>query len=369
MEFVCTDCSKIYSENELTWKCDCGGAVNCNNSVSFTKRDIKVERMNMWRYDKAYPIKYDELTATYNEGFSPLVKYPSESYKLRIKMESQLPTGSFKDRGTVMVMNFLKNKGVEKIVEDSSGNAGAAMAAYCALGQIPCEIYIPKGNSQGKISQTKAYGAKIFEIEGTRADTEVAAQKDIRSYAGHNWHPLFVEGIKSIAYELWEQNNFMAPETIVVPGGNGSIILGIYFGFKELLSNNQIDKMPRIIVVQAKNCNPIYRAFVKDTSNNPFTKTLAEGIATAKPNRMDIILKAITETGGTVVSVSEQEIEDAVKTLAQNGFYAEPTSATAFAGITQLFEEEYFNKADDIVLIITGHGLKASITINKLFSD
>ena len=150
MIFVCSRCKKEHGEEEAKWRCDCGGYLSCKREVSFKKEDIRPGRFNMWRYDAAYPLKYEELAVTYQEGMTPLAECPKAPCRLRIKMDQLMPTGSFKDRGTVMVVNYLLKRGAKRIVEDSSGNAGASVAGYCALGDIPCDIFVPEGNSRGE---------------------------------------------------------------------------------------------------------------------------------------------------------------------------------------------------------------------------
>ena len=367
MKLICQKCKRQYAEVDRRWRCDCGGYLMTDHKVRFTKADIKQDRFNMWRYDAAYPIKYEDLKVTYEEGLTPLVNVPDNGCRLRVKMDSLMPTGSFKDRGTVMVVNDLLNHGVTRITEDSSGNAGASVAAYCALGKIDCDIFIPKGNSMGKMIQIHSYGAKIHEVEGTREDVAAAAQQDSDSYAGHNWHPMFLEGTKSLAYELWEQCGFRAPENIVTVAGNGSTILGIYYGFKDLLENQQVEKMPRLFVTQAEKCNPIYREFKGITDGGPYEKTIAEGIALAAPNKGGLVVQAVRETGGEVLCAKEEEIVDAVKSLASCGIFAEPTSSTAYAGIRQLVERKVLKKEDEVIMVVSGNGLKASVEIAELY--
>lgn len=367
MKFICRNCNREYPEDELRWRCDCGGYLMADYSAPISKEDIKADRFNMWRYDTAYPISYEELSVTFNEGLTPLVKVPDSPCRLRAKMDNLMPTGSFKDRGTVMVVNYLLKHGVTQITEDSSGNAGASVAGYCALGKIDCEIYIPKGTSYGKTVQIRSYGAKVHEVEGTREDVAAAAQKRSRSYAGHNWHPLFIEGTKSLAYELWEQNHFEAPENIVAVAGNGSTILGLYYGFKNLLDNRQIEKMPRLFAVQALNCNPIYRMYKGIADGQPFAKTVAEGIALAAPNKGMLVVNAVRDTGGEVLCADESEIVAALKETAAQGFFVEPTSATAYAGIKQLAARGVLGRQDDVIMIVSGNGLKASVEITELY--
>lgn len=366
MKFICSKCGHKYDESSMQWKCTCGGSITCVFNSAFTKEKIRQDRHSMWRYEGAYPLRYEDVTITFQEGFTPLVNIKSEDCHVRVKMDQLLPTGSFKDRGTVMVINYLKMHGAKMVTEDSSGNAGASVAGYCALGGLPCEIYVPKGNSAGKLTQIRAYGADIHEIEGSRDDVALAAQKKSESYAGHNWHPMFVQGTKSLAYELWEQNGFKAPDHIVAAAGNGSTVLGIYYGFRELQSNHLVDCLPRIFAVQAKQCNPMYRKYMGMELKKRYDKTVAEGIALACPNKIEQVITAVRETGGRILCVSEEEIKEALRVLALKGIYAEPTSSAAYAGIHKLCREQILNREDDVIMIVSGNGLKAGSEIAKL---
>lgn len=369
MKFICSKCGNEYDDSTMRWKCTCGGSLTCDFISTFTKEKIRQDRYSMWRYEGAYPLRYEDVSISFQEGFTPLVAVRAKDCRVRVKMEQLMPTGSFKDRGTVMVVNYLNMHGVNMITEDSSGNAGASVAGYCALGGIPCEIYVPKGNSAGKLTQIRAYGANIHEIEGTRDEVALAAQQNRESYAGHNWHPMFIQGTKSLAYELWEQNGFEAPANLVVAAGNGSTVLGIYYGFKELLANGQTDHMPRIFAVQAEHCNPMYRQYMGMELRTHYDKTIAEGIALACPNKTDQVITAIRETGGAVLCVSEDEIGEALRELASMGIYAEPTSSAAYAGIRKLCREQILGRADDVVMIVSGNGLKAGSEIELLINE
>lgn len=369
MRFKCSKCGREYQDSDLRWRCACGGSLSCKFTPVFTKEQIRDDRHSMWRYEGIYPLRYEDISITYEEGFTPLIQIRSEDCRIRVKMDQLMPTGSFKDRGTVMVVNYLKNHGVTMITEDSSGNAGASVAGYCALGGIPCEIYVPRGNSAGKLTQIRAYGASIYEIEGNREDVAVAAQEKSASYAGHNWHPLFIQGTKSLAYELWEQNGFKAPEQIVVSAGNGSTALGIYYGFRELFDNGQITRIPRLFVVQAEKCNPIYRTYKGLPLKERYESTIAEGIALSQPNKVSQIITAVEESGGDILCVTEAEIRSALKELALRGIYAEPTSSAAYAGIRKLCREQVLKKNDEVIMIISGNGLKAGNEIEKLIKE
>ena len=369
MKFFCARCSAIYAVTDTTiWRCGCGSPLWCDFPVTFRKSDIRGGDLSMWRYDKAFPVKRENLTATFNEGLTPLAALSWQGRNVLVKMDSLMPTGSFKDRGVVMVINFLSGLGVTMITEDSSGNAGASTAAYAALAGMNCSIYIPASASPGKLMQTQLYGAKLHAVTGTREAVAMAAQQnsDGGIYAGHNWHPLFVQGTKSIAYELWEQNGFCAPDAVICSVGNGSTLAGLYTGFSELLASGEINKLPRLYGVQADNCNPIYRASVDLPLDFETKPTIAEGIALYRPTKTEEIVRMSKASGGVMVSVAEEDIVHALLEAGTKGFCIEPTSATAFAGLTQLQNKGILGKNETVVVTVSGNGLKASSQIVEL---
>ena len=234
-----------------------------------------------------------------------------------------------------------------------------------------CRILVPETASYPKIAQIAAGGADVVTIRGTRQDVADAALRMSREifYASHNWQPFFAEGTKTLAYELWEQLGFKAPDNVVVPLGYGSNVAGCERGFSELLRNGEITKMPRIFGVQAANCAPYFQAFkagVEHLVPTAVTPTIAEGIASSKPTRVAEALRAVRESGGSIVAVSEAEIVAALGTLARKGLYVEPTSAAAGAGLTQLLASGTIKPGEATVLVLTGTGLKASEKIGEL---
>lgn len=365
MQYKCMKCHKRYDIAPERIKCTCGAALWLDYQGKLKKEDIIQSDFTMWRYSKAYPVKKEDVKITYNESITPLTTLNYLGRTIKVKQDHLMPTGSFKDRGAVMVTNFLNNLGVKKFTEDSSGNGGSAFAGYCALGDIDIKIFVPAGTSAGKIAQMKVYGAELIEVEGTREDVATAAMKNVEGsmYAGHNWHPLFVQGVKSVAYEIWEQNHFEAPDYIVCPIGNGSMVSGIYIGFKELLDSGETKKMPKIMAVQADHCNPFYRAFVNDDSDFQPKKTIAEGISIKKSTKHEEVLAFVKETNGTFVSVSESEIKKSLFEIGKKGLYIEPTSAATFAGLKQLINDGSIEEEASIVTIVSGNGLKATTKI------
>ncbi len=365
MKYQCKTCGNEYDAIPDIVKCDCGGALWLDYNGQLKKSDIIQSEFSMWRYSAAYPVKIEDVKVTFSEGLTPLTKLNYHECDLLVKQDNLMPTGSFKDRGVVMVTNFINNFGVKKIGEDSSGNGGSSYAGYSALAGIDCKIFIPAGTSKGKIAQMKIYGSELVEVEGTRNDVTVEAMKNIggRVYVGHNWHPLFVQGVKSVAYEIWEQNNFVAPDNIVCVAGNGSMVTGVYLGFSELLNSGEITKMPKIYGVQADNCNTLYREFMNMSTDYKPKPTIAEGISIFRSTKHHQVVGFIRDTKGALVSVSDNEIKEALLEIGKKGLYIEPTSATGFAGLKKLLNNKTIDKKDQTAIIVSGNGLKATAKI------
>jgi len=368
MNYVCKSCGNTYEANPNTIKCTCGAALWLDFEGQLNKEDIITNDFTMWRYSAAYPVKKEDVKISFDEGLTPLAKLNYKGYQVLVKQDNLMPTGSFKDRGVVMVTNFLNNMGVKHFAEDSSGNGGSSFAGYCALGGIDIQIYVPAGTSAGKIAQMKVYGADLVEVEGTRADVADEAMKNIGGsvYVGHNWHPLFIQGTKSVAYELWEQNDFKAPDNVVCVAGNGSMVAGVYIGFNELRKSGEIDKMPKIYGIQSDGCNPFYRDFMGESLDFELTPSIAEGIRIKKSTKHNQVLQFVKDTGGAFISVTEDEIRTALFEIGKKGFYIEPTSATGFAGLNRLIAEETIKASEKTAVLVSGNGLKATTKIMKL---
>jgi threonine synthase len=226
-------------------------------------------------------------------------------------------------------------------------------------------IMTPASTSPGKTVQMRAYGAEIQLIPGSRQDTADAAVREAASifYASHNWHPFFLQGTKTLAYELWEDLGFCAPDNIITPCGAGSNVLGCAIGFAELMRAGEIDKLPRIFAVQPAHCGPIAAAFLAGTDaevETPIQPTVAEGTAIAKPIRRREVIAALRDSRGGAVLVSEDSIEASLFDLARTGVYVEPTAAQVVAGLATLLERGTIGPDETTVLVMTGSGLKAT---------
>ena len=302
------------------------------------------------------------------EGNTPIVSLPSVASQLGIqsldaKLEYINPTGSFKDRGTAIVIAAAKQHGVSEVVEDSSGNAGASVSAYAARAGMKAHIFAPWSAPQAKLRQIVAYGAQVHSIPGPREATTAAAieyaSKHSLVYASHVLSPYFVEGTKLFAYEIFHQSGESMPKHIVMPVGNGSLLLGALKGFSELKRGGHIAEIPRLHAVQAKNVMPIVAAFQGISDAPPVETTVAGGIAVGTPARLEEIVSAIKTTDGTATAVEETDILCWRDTLAQTeGIFAEPTSAAAFAGLAQLMQQGIIQPNERVLIPITGFGLK-----------
>lgn len=235
-------------------------------------------------------------------------------------------------------------------------------------------ILVPQSTSQPKITQIRAYGAETQLVAGPREASEYEAirQSETTFYASHNWHPFFLQGTKTMAYEIWEDLGFKAPDNIVIPAGAGSNVLGCYIGFSELLAAGQIRKLPRLFAVQPRNCSPIDASFKAgaDTYVPVEVKpTIAEGTAIKRPIRMREVLSAIRRSGGQTIAVPEDLIVAAINKLGELGLYAEPTSATAAAALENLHETGAIHPRETTVVLRTGTGLKSTAVMTGLFAS
>jgi threonine synthase len=333
--------------------------------------DIDRGMRSMWRYRASLPLAISRPISL-GEGCTPLVQQEWDDFRPFFKLEWFNPTCSFKDRGSSVMLSYLRQMGVDAVLEDSSGNGGASVAAYGAAGGMRVKILAPAYTSPAKVAQVRAYGAEVQLVEGPREESqnEAIRQSDRIFYASHNWQPFFLQGTKSIAYELWEDFNFEVPDNIIVPVGAGSMLLGCHIGFSELLAAGQIKKLPRLFAAQPLNCSPLdasFKAGVDTPVPRAVQKTIAEGTAIAHPLRLREMIHALRETAGDTVAVSEEEIISALKRLARLGLFAEPTSAGAVAALAKLIEQKVINARERTVVLISGTGIKTAATIAELF--
>ena len=349
------------------WRGDDGAPLFLTPLPGLTRGRIDTAERSLWRYRAALPFA-PAAPISMGEGLTPLIARTLHGARVRLKCEWMMPTGSFKDRGASVMLSLLRDQGIGHVLEDSSGNGGAAVAGYAAAGGMRATIMTPESTSAGKTVQMRAYGAGMRLIAGSRQDTADAAVRAADSifYASHNWHPFFLHGTKTLAYELWEDLGFRAPDNIITPCGAGSNVLGCAIGFDELRRAGEIDRLPRLFAVQPANCGPIAASFLAGTDAEvatPLEPTIAEGTAIAHPIRRREVIAALRESLGGAVLVSEASIARALFDLARTGVYVEPTSAQVVAGLEALLADGTIRDGETTVLVMTGAGLKATARI------
>lgn len=337
----CRACGRTHTLASLAWRCeDCGGVLDLSGfTAQIPDPSVLLGRpATLWRYAEALPVA-KPAEVSMGEGMTPLTTVPGWP-GVSLKVDYLMPTGSFKDRGAVMLAALAMRLGVTQMVADSSGNAGTAIAAYAARAGIACHVYVPAATSEGKVAQLTAYGATVHQVDGSREDTADAAARAVDQpgvfYASHVYHPYFLHGTKTYVFELWEQLGGRLPRTLVLPVGNGTLVLGAYLGCCDLLAHHLIDRLPTIVGVQAGNCAPLAAAMAQGLAapvDVAHDRTIAEGIAIARPARGAQILAAIRDTGGTIVTVTDGQIREAHANLARWGLYVEPTSAACWAAL------------------------------------
>ncbi|MER9947293.1 threonine synthase [Mesorhizobium sp. M0047] len=361
---------KLYPLDQPRWCSDERRPLLITPTPGISRDDLETSSKSLWRYRAALPVDIPNPISM-GEGLTPIIQRQWDNYRPFFKLEFLNPTGSFKDRGTSVMLSYLRQCGIASILEDSSGNGGSSVAGYGAAGGIRVKILTPTSTSSVKIAQARAYGAEIQLVEGPRdaSEAEAIRQSDGTFYASHNWQPFFLEGTKTQAYEIWEDFGFRAPDNIVIPVGGGSSVLGLHFGFKELLTAGQIARLPRLFVAQPLNCSPIDASFKAGTDEvvaRPVAKTVAEGASIRHPIRLKQIIAALRESKGDTVALSEEEIAAALRKSCRYGLFIEPTSAVASAAFARLVATAVIRAEEETVVMLSGTGLKAASTVIDL---
>ncbi len=363
----------LWPTDEALWKApDDGGYLNLTVGGGLTPDDIDRGEHSLWRYRAALRLP-GPPAVTLGAGWTPLLRVDWDGAPVRMKADYLMASGSFKDRGIAVMLNYLQQVGVTSVMGDSSGNAGASAATFAAALGLACRIFVPASAPAAKKIQMAAMGAEVTPIEGSRDDVAAAALAAAQDvfYAGHNHQPFFLEGTKTLAFELWEQLGFRAPDCVIAPLGQGSNIMGSHIGFAELLARGQIDALPRIYAIQAAHCAPYHAAYQSggDAAAPIVAKpTIADGIASATPVRLREVLAAVRESGGAILAVEEDEIVSALAKFGQRGLFVEPTSAAAGAGLSRLLASGAIRPGETIAVVLTGTGLKAVEKIGAALS-
>jgi threonine synthase len=345
---VCPACDRTYADR---WRCVCGHPLEF---ASVPRPDgpppepsTLDPRAGLWAFDDCLPVSRG---VTLGEGFTPLVDAPEAG--VEFKLEYVSPTGSFKDRGAAAVVSRALERGVDRVIEDSSGNAGAAIAAYAARAGLDADVYVPASVAAAKRRAIDAVGARVVEVAGDRETVAAACRNVVAAgngwYASHAWNPAFVAGTATFGIELAAQRGWSAPDAVVVPLGHGTLLLGAHRGFRALVEAGWIDRTPRLLAVQAAGYAPVAGADREETND------LADGIQVREPVRRGAVADAIETTDGDAIAVSADAVSRAESSLRANGFDVEPTAAAAVAGLRRYRDRGTLGDDADVVVPLTG---------------
>ena len=362
MDFVCGSCQKRVLANTSKPNCDCGGLWKLDwRPEPFSLEKIDRSEWSIFRYRRFMAVEGDAWRGiTLGEGMTPIVKLGDN---ILLKMDYMMPTLSFKDRGAAVLAAHCLSLGVDRVVQDSSGNAGNSIAAYCARAGIACEIFVPEGTSPQKIAMIRAHGAAVTVVPGSRDHCADVCREEVRThglyYANHVYNPIFYQGTKTYIYEVYEQLGRI-PQNILIPVGNGTLFLGAMLALEELISSGVISKMPQIIAVQSERCDPLLKA-ASSGGNTPAqvspAPTMAEGIAIGKPMRGREILDYARRYNVRFVAALEEDILPARAYLAKNGIYCEHTTAASYAAYLNYCR--IYGDTPDCLIPMCGAGLKS----------
>lgn len=357
---TCTNCRAPYPSDATPHQCPrCSGIYDLDSFPEYRLDQVRQDFPGIWRFQHALGLPDGAPIVTLGEGRTPLICGEAFGRKVAFKLEYLNPSGSYKDRGSAVLVSFLKSRDISSVVEDSSGNAGASLAAYIARMGMQASIYMPESTSQPKVRQIEAYGASVVRVPGPRSHTTDAVLQAVAGgaiYASHANLPQVLSGYATLAYEIYEQID-QAPGTLILPAGQGNLLLGLGRGFLSLQRAGLISNFPWLVGVQARACAPLWAVYHYGAAGMGWVSegdTLAEGVRVKHPRRGDAVIKMLIENHGTLVAVDEDEIINGRIALAHQGFYVEYTSAIVWSALQQIHE----SAPDPIVVILTGSGLK-----------
>jgi threonine synthase len=374
--FKCFDCGREHGVAEVEYVCPaCGGNLDAlydydRVKAQLTKATLLADRnFTMWRYRALLPIDESSAVPALTVGWTPIYDctHLAGEYavkQLLVKDDGRNPTASFKDRPSALAVVKAQEAGAEVITTASSGNAGSALAGICASVGMKSIIFVPASAPAAKIAQLQIYGARVMLVEGTYDEAFDLCLAASRKYGWYQrstgFNPFTREGKKTAALEIAEQLNFSAPDKVIVSVGDGNIISGLWKGFRDLQALNFIDRLPQLIGVQSATASAIVDAANGDgIVRKGSAHTIADSINVGKPRDATAAIRAIRDSGGRGVKVTDDEIIAAITELARaTGVFAEPAAAAAFAGFKAMCAGGTFKADERVLLMLTGNGLK-----------
>ncbi len=385
--FQCLECNQTFGVNEIQYVCPrCGGNLDVRYDYErinqhFSKVSLGADRnLTIWRYRPLLPLKETSPVPPLSVGWTPLYDAPrlAKEFGVRqvlVKDDGRNPTASFKDRPSALAVVKAQEAGATVATTASSGNAGAALAGMCASVGMKSVIFVPATTPAAKVAQLQIYGATVVLVEGSyeqACELCLAASERFGWYqrtTGYN--PYTAEGKKTAALEIAEQLNWQVPDRVIVGVGDGNIIGGLWKGFCDLQQLGWIDRMPKLTGVQAAGAAPLVAAVNGDGVIRPVVgQTIADGINVGDPRDATRAMRAMRQTGGGAVAVSDEEIIAAIPRLARTtGVFAEPGAAAALTGFIKLRERGVIQSEESVVLVITGSGLKDINTARRAVGE
>ncbi len=373
----CSACGKTYEPGKLYNLCECGKPLMVAYDLEAAARTLTREWLagreaSLWRYREVLPLDDERNKLTLGEGMTPLLKANRLGAQLGlshlyIKDEGVNPTGSFKARGMAVAISMAKELGVQKLAVPSAGNAAGALAAYAAKAGLPAFIFMPEDTPKANIIECRQTGAHVTLIDGLITDCGkiVAERKNAEGWFDVSTlkEPYRVEGKKTMGYELAEQLNWELPDVILYPTGGGTGLIGMWKAFDEMEQMRWIDsRRPRMVTVQAEGCAPIVKAFAAGATTGadvPDAHTVAAGLRVPKAVGDFIMLDILRKSGGTAVSVSDDELIAAVKEIGSaEGIFAAPEGAACLPALKKLLDRGEVDREERVVLFNTGTGVK-----------
>ena len=371
----CVKCGREYAAVPDLTTCSCGGILDIQYDYAALRRDVSREKLaqnpdrSMWRYRPLLPMEEDSAPPPLRVGWSPLYEADRLGMelglkKLYIKDDGQNPTSSLKDRASALAVVKAKEAGADTIACSSTGNAASSLAGNAAAAGLHTYIFVPSRAPKGKVAQLMVFGATVVSVEGSYEDTFELSKAAIDRWGWYNRNaainPYLSEGKKTVTLELIEQLGWQVPDYVALSVGDGCTIAGAWKGFKDLYAAGFIDRLPRLLSVQAEGCCPLNRAIQTGEPWRPMEEnTLADSIAVGVPRNADKALAAIRESQGIAVNVSDEEILEAMRLMGRTqGVFGEPAGVTGTAGVKKALELGLIDPDATVVSIVTGNGLK-----------
>ncbi len=373
---VCVKCGAEHEAlPEITTCKKCGGILDVKYDYRYIKSKLSPQTLaerkdrSMWRYREFLPVGGESRVPKLRVGWSPFYQADRLAEqlgiaRLYIKDDGINPTASLKDRASAMAVVKAEEAGKTTIACSSTGNAASSLAGNAAAAGFRTFIFVPERAPKGKVAQLMMFGANVISVKGTYEDTFRLSAEAIDRWGWYNRNaainPYLMEGKKTVSYEIAEQLGFRMTDYVAVSVGDGCTISGVWKGFKDLYEAGFIDRLPRLISVQAQGCCPLNRAIEENKAWYPMEEnTIADSIAVGVPRNPDKALSAIRESKGIVVNVTDEEILAAMKLLGTTcGVFAEPAGATGTAGVKKAAQTGLIPKSATVVSLVTGSGLK-----------